>query len=1597
MKKIYSLLRKLPVILLLVIATGQGTKAQIPLLSESFESAGNIPAGWAQEVVAGSTAYPLIWVTNTYNPTIASAYNGGYFTLFRSWYAPAGTQIRLKRTVPVNTVGWTNISVDFAWFTDSGFPGSNDGVYVQYSTNGSSWLTAGPMFLRYSASTGWSIKTQSLGAGAEGKATLYIAFLFNGDYGNNCSLDFTHITGNPPPPPPQPVTLGYGTSTSSFPFANLNANAHTQLLYKSSEITSAGGAPGNISALAFNFAIYSPAQTMDDFSIGMQNTTLSALPATFVGSGFTQVFGPATYQVPGTGWGTINFATPFTWDGTSNILIDICWNNNIANVSANQLVFGSAMTNMACGAAQDPPPGCGMNAGAQQPVRANVKLTMPILVGHLQGTVTTCYNGAPIAGAIVSCAGNNAITNASGAFTLLNLPVGTQTVAITAPGYISSNQNVTIMANTMTTLNACINPVPAVVSGYVKQCFPPNDPLTGAKVSFQQGTSTPISAYTDATGYYSCNILPTGSGWKVTFSKGGYCDTVVSNMTFPTGSSTMNMCLKSLANPSPWATATLNATQDAVNLSWGAASGYYEGVYDDGIQDSFAVWAQHNNLRGVKFTPCGYPVTVFGGKVHVGKPSDYNVPPPVRPPFKMYVYDATGPGGMPGSVIAWSGDVIPTTSLGWCDFTFYNRPVITSGDYYLVMKQSGDSTLAYGLAVDTTTPAFHSYSRDSVGGGSWQPEQGNYMIRALSNGPGYGQTPAYMVYRLIQGQESNPALWTTLPSMPTSITSCTDNAWPSLINGPYRWAVRGQYYGGSLSTPTFTNVIGKNWTASLTVNVNLSCTAASPENIVARLVNTQFTDTTYMLVSDSTGIFVFNNVWKGYYNLFLDKYGYNPFTLNIDILSSDTITLPLSLIKKPPRNLQVNGSTLVATWEAPNDAATVFSEDWTLGIFTNNQWTVTGNNWGINTGFGNPSPSARFSGTPPLYGGYDQYLTSKTILPTFTTNLTLQYDLFLNNVNSAISNTLSVEIWNGTTWTILKTWNNNGGNIPWTTDLLDIHDWAAGEFKIRFHAHGDGSWAINNWNIDNISVQASGGTNTIAPCILGYNFFLNNVLGGFTADTFYVIPPDQVTYGQTANACVAAVYENGLSSNTCKSFTSSFLYPPNNVIVAQVGLDCALDLRWDKPQVTPGVYPPGLNGYKIFESGILVKTISDPDSIEYIFTNLLPGKYYYRVFATYDLAAYGFPGQSGMSQGTVSFPEMFELACGNGLPFNEDWGSASFTLNGWTFEPSTQQHWVISSKKSFPAPSAEFKWDPPTSNYSIALISPTLNGGPWNCARLFLDFDYRLDDRNGGSTEKLSTEIFYEGSWHSLVELTNNGSTDWITKHTEISQVAGKGFIVRFRPNGQNSANILHWYIDNIHVTGECFPPLSLSFSQSSLVTKDTVALSWDPPACTEGNSPDGYNVYRSDSLGLPPFVKVNTSPINATQYKESWACANQSPGCIYKYYVTGIFMDSLNYTVLCESSSDTILVSETVGTHPPSGNSINVFPNPSKESVSVSSTAVIDELEVWSYLGQMMLKKTGINGRDFRFSVAEFPAGVYYMKVTGTGFGKTLKITVVH
>ena len=151
------------------------------------------------------------------------------------------------------------------------------------------------------------------------------------------------------------ATIGAGgsvsTSTNDTPFGTYYHDGQNQYLFTASELSAAGLAAGNINAVGWNIAS-AAAQTMNGFNVELKHTTATSV----IGfeTGFTNCF--AGSWTASAGWNDISFSTPFTWDGVSNLLVKICFDNT--SYTSNSTCYIDTYTAMNGWAYNDGTSGC---------------------------------------------------------------------------------------------------------------------------------------------------------------------------------------------------------------------------------------------------------------------------------------------------------------------------------------------------------------------------------------------------------------------------------------------------------------------------------------------------------------------------------------------------------------------------------------------------------------------------------------------------------------------------------------------------------------------------------------------------------------------------------------------------------------------------------------------------------------------------------------------------------------------------------------------------------------------------------------------------------------------------------------------------------------------------------------------------------------------------------------------------------------------------------------------------------------------------------------------------------------------------------------
>ncbi len=127
-----------------------------------------------------------------------------------------------------------------------------------------------------------------------------------------------------------------GNTSYPAPYGHYFEGARHQFLIRASEFS---GAPGNVmSTLGFNVgALSTSGDPILNFEIKIGHTTSSTITA-FQTTGLTSVYTNASYTEK-LGWNMHDFTSNFIWNGTDNVLVEVCFDNTSIGWTAHSQTF----------------------------------------------------------------------------------------------------------------------------------------------------------------------------------------------------------------------------------------------------------------------------------------------------------------------------------------------------------------------------------------------------------------------------------------------------------------------------------------------------------------------------------------------------------------------------------------------------------------------------------------------------------------------------------------------------------------------------------------------------------------------------------------------------------------------------------------------------------------------------------------------------------------------------------------------------------------------------------------------------------------------------------------------------------------------------------------------------------------------------------------------------------------------------------------------------------------------------------------------------------------------------------------------------------
>jgi hypothetical protein len=123
-------------------------------------------------------------------------------------------------------------------------------------------------------------------------------------------------------------TLPFGGNTNAF------SDVKHQYILLSSDLTSGGIVANDVLASIGFYVSGGTSKTYNGLKIYLKHTIATSINA-FDGSGLTLVYQANSTVNNTVGWKDFTFTNGFTWNGTSNILVSICWDNSGSSIGVN--------------------------------------------------------------------------------------------------------------------------------------------------------------------------------------------------------------------------------------------------------------------------------------------------------------------------------------------------------------------------------------------------------------------------------------------------------------------------------------------------------------------------------------------------------------------------------------------------------------------------------------------------------------------------------------------------------------------------------------------------------------------------------------------------------------------------------------------------------------------------------------------------------------------------------------------------------------------------------------------------------------------------------------------------------------------------------------------------------------------------------------------------------------------------------------------------------------------------------------------------------------------------------------------------------------
>jgi hypothetical protein len=302
--------------------------------------------------------------------------------------------------------------------------------------------------------------------------------------------------------------------------------SRNQYLYTKAELNAAGiNGAQNITSLAFDITNTSGFSNMNNYEISLANTTSTGVASnySYIGGAFAIVYS-GNNITPSTGLNSYTFSTPFAWDGTSNIIINVC------------LTAGTVGTSLSVKAmASVTPVGSVGNSGTgvcTSTTGATTNGIRPLITLGYNSVVNNPITWTPITGLFTDPAATTTpYITGSAATTVYAKPSTTAAYTATATLGTCTKTSTSVITVTPTSIGGTVSATQTICSGDTPTALTLSG-ITGTVTKWQSSLDNFASAGTDIANTTSTLTLGalTATTYYRAVVQSGVCATANSNI-----------------------------------------------------------------------------------------------------------------------------------------------------------------------------------------------------------------------------------------------------------------------------------------------------------------------------------------------------------------------------------------------------------------------------------------------------------------------------------------------------------------------------------------------------------------------------------------------------------------------------------------------------------------------------------------------------------------------------------------------------------------------------------------------------------------------------------------------------------------------------------------------------------------------------------------------------------------------------------------------------------------------------------------------------------------------------------------------------------